>query len=282
MATGGQLTAELLREELRLSREAILTDFRAEVSSLHKELRQEIEAIRSETSTSLHGLRHEMGEEINKLRQEQAQMVTEQNDMAHSLTDAQDRIQQLEHLEESNAKELKRLKEKCFDLESRSRRQNLRFVGIPEGAEGASPTKFMAELIPEVLGAENFPSSVEIDRAHRSLAPKPKKGARPRAFIVRLHYYAQKEKIVGLAKGKSPLTYRGTPIHIYPDLPAEVSKLRATFTGIKAKLREAKIDYSLYFPAVLVLNLNGVRHTFNSPQEAEDFYNAKISPQQEG
>lgn len=139
----------------------------------------------------------------------------------------------------------------------------------------------MTELIPEILGAENFPSPVMVD-AHRSLAPKPKKGARPRPLIVWLHYYAQKEKIMGLAKGKGPLTYRGTPVYIYPDLPAEVSKLRATFNTVKAKLREAKIEYSLYYPAVLVVNLNGVRRTFNSPQAAEEFYQAEISPRQDG
>lgn len=282
MTSSGHLTVELLREELRLSREAVLVDFRTELSSLRLELRQEIEAIRSETTTSLHGLRQELGEEVNKLRQSHVQTTTEQTDMSHSLSDAHDRIQQLEQLQESNTKELKRLKEKCFDLESRSRRRNLRFVGIPEGAEGGSPTKFMAELIPEVLGAENFPSPVEIDRAHRSLTQKPKKGQRPRSFIVRLHYYAQKEINVGLAKGKGTLSYRGTPIHIYPDLPVEVSKLRATFNGIKAKHREAKIDYSLFYPAVLTLNLDGVRHTFNSPQAAEEFYQAKISRQRDG
>ena len=43
MVKGGQLTIELFREELQLYREAILTDFRAEKSTLHTELRQEIE-----------------------------------------------------------------------------------------------------------------------------------------------------------------------------------------------------------------------------------------------
>lgn len=103
----------------------------------------------------------------------------------------------------------------------------------------------MAELIPEILGAENFPTLVKIDRAHQSLAPKPKKGARPSPIIVRLHYYAQKERIMGLAKGRGPLIFRGTHVHIYPDLPAEISKLRATFNAVKAKLQEAKVEYSL-------------------------------------
>lgn len=68
------------------------------------------------------GLRHEMGDETDGPRRA---------DMAHGLTDAQDRTQQLEHLDELKSKVLRRLKDKHFDLESRSRRQNLGFIGIP-------------------------------------------------------------------------------------------------------------------------------------------------------
>ena len=61
MAEGSQLTVQLLREDLQLSREAILRDFSAELK---------------ETTTSFQGLRHELGEEINQLRQDHAQVTT--------------------------------------------------------------------------------------------------------------------------------------------------------------------------------------------------------------
>lgn len=91
MAEGSQLMVELIREELHLSRESILTDFRAEISILHTELRQEIEAIFSET-TSFKVCNMMMGEEINRLRQDHVQVIAEQAEIAHSLTDAQDPI----------------------------------------------------------------------------------------------------------------------------------------------------------------------------------------------
>jgi len=144
-------------------------------------------------------------------------------------------------------------------------------MGIPEGAEASCPTKFMAEFIPEIMGAEHFPTPVEIDRDHRSLALKPKKGARPRPINLRLHNCSQKERIMGLAKRRGPLIFRDTPVHIYRDLPAEISKLRATFNAVKAKPREGKIEYSLYYPVILAIYLMGVRHTFVSPQVAKDF-----------
>lgn len=238
---GARTIIKSLREELTLSCNAALAAFSAEISTLREEIKQEMEAIRSETSSSLQGLRHEVEEEIHKLRQGHTQMTTEQADMAQHLNDAIERIQKLENENEVKSKEVKRLLDKCTDLESRSRRQNLRFIGIPEGAEGTNPTKFMTELIHEVLGTEDFTSPVVIDRAHRSLASKPKIGDRLRLVLVRMHYYTQKEKILGLAKGKERLLYRGSPIHIYPDLPVKVSKLRATFNPVKVKLREAKI-----------------------------------------
>ncbi|KAL7389847.1 hypothetical protein ABVT39_010903 [Epinephelus coioides] len=90
-------------------------------------------------------LRREIkGEEVNKPHQDHAQVVVEQTEVAHSLTDALERIQELENSDQSKVKEVKRLKDKCFDLESRSLRQTLRFIGIPEGAEDSNPTKVMA------------------------------------------------------------------------------------------------------------------------------------------
>ena len=47
MVEGGQLAIQLPLEELWLSREDILRDFRAEMSTLSAELKQEIEVMRT-------------------------------------------------------------------------------------------------------------------------------------------------------------------------------------------------------------------------------------------
>lgn len=49
MAKGGQFTVVPLRGELKLSREALLTAFREEISVFHFELSQEIDEMCSET-----------------------------------------------------------------------------------------------------------------------------------------------------------------------------------------------------------------------------------------
>lgn len=278
MAEQAPLTLKALKCELQLSRQASLADFKVEIASLRQDLSGDIEALRTETITNSQKLRHEFEDEIGKLQRDHTDIAAEQAAMAKSLNDALERIAELDRWNDLQSREMKRLHEKCTDLESRSRRQNLRIIGVSEGAEGASATRFMADFFTEVLGPENFTSPVTIDRAHRSLASKPKSGGRPRPILVRLHYFAEKERILGISKGKGRLFYRDTPVHIFPDLPAEVGKLRAAFNPVKAKLRAAKVEYSLFFPAVLSVNFNGVRHKFNTPESAAEFYHAEIAP----
>ena len=70
-----------------------------------------------------------------------------------------------------------------IDLESRSRQNNLRIYGIPEGKEGKSVAHFVSELLEKQLG---LPPGVDlqIQQAHRALIPKPAATATPRSKIV--------------------------------------------------------------------------------------------------
>uniref|UniRef100_A0A8P4G1W7 L1 transposable element RRM domain-containing protein n=1 Tax=Dicentrarchus labrax TaxID=13489 RepID=A0A8P4G1W7_DICLA len=197
--------------------------------------------------------------------------------MGIALGETMDRVTALEKSQQSISKECKKMQDKCQDLENRSRRQNLRLVGITEGAEGGNMIKFLADFFPAVLGADNFSSLVVIDRAHRTLAPRLTSGERPRAILVRLHYYTDKQKILDLGKTKGRLTYKGDQVHIFPDMSPEVSRQRAAFNPVKRKLREANVTYSLFYPARLAINVDGIRHSFDSPKAAEDFYDQKIA-----
>ncbi|KAK5871797.1 hypothetical protein PBY51_004656 [Eleginops maclovinus] len=57
------------------------------------------------------------------------------------------------------------------DLVSRSKRQHLRVIGIPEGMEGDHARLFMTTLFKMVVGDPQL-DTLELDRAYRSLAPK--------------------------------------------------------------------------------------------------------------
>lgn len=92
------------------------------------------------------------------------------NAIENTLTDHSDELVWLKtQLEKANTI----LTFKAEDLENRSRRQNVRIVGIPEGAEGGSPIEFVSQLLHKVIGNKIFPKLSKLDRAHRTHIPKP-------------------------------------------------------------------------------------------------------------
>lgn len=192
-----------------------------------------------------------------------------------------DRITALESkcaaLESSN----KKLVAKTEDLESRSRRQNLRVLGIPEKMEGPQVTSFMTKFFTEVVNIDLPPDGPEmLDRAHRIASRPSGANAPPRPIIVRVHQYGVMQRILQLSREKGPLTFRGNRVHIFPDFTTEVGKQRASFNNIKQKLRAANVKYGLLFPARLQVSFDNKRHSFDTPEEAEKFYAENIAPGQ--
>uniref|UniRef100_A0A673I964 L1 transposable element RRM domain-containing protein n=1 Tax=Sinocyclocheilus rhinocerous TaxID=307959 RepID=A0A673I964_9TELE len=137
-----------------------------------------------------------------------------------SLEPIRDRITQLE--QDVNAiqskltimeKENTVLKANVEDLVSRSKRHNIRVVGLPEGIEGKS-----------------------LDCAHRSLRPKPRTEEAPRPLIIRFHRYIVKETVMRWAKSHKVISYKGHQIKMYEDFSTELAKKRAAFNKIKSLL----------------------------------------------
>ncbi|KAJ3587576.1 hypothetical protein NHX12_011173 [Muraenolepis orangiensis] len=96
--------------------------------------------------------------------------------------------------------EVSRLINKCLDLEGRSRRQNVRLVGIEEGNEGNNPRQFCTTVLKEILELEDIP---RLNRGHHALAPKPREGERPREFVIRVHHGDIKDCILRLSRAAS-------------------------------------------------------------------------------
>lgn len=196
-------------------------------------------------------------------------------DVESSLQDIDGRVTELEAKYKALSKSNVTLVSKAEDLESRSKRSNLRVLGVPKNTEGPQPTSCMSEFFLSYWALIALPL---LDIAHRSLAPKPKAGAPARLMIVKVHHFQVKQLILQLAREKAPLMFRGQQIRIFPDFTVDVAKQRAAFSSIKQKLRTAEVKYGLLFPAHLQLTLNGERHIFNTPGAAETFYQETIAP----
>ncbi|KAJ1126656.1 hypothetical protein NDU88_005063 [Pleurodeles waltl] len=75
--------------------------------------------------------------------------------------------------------ELLYLRSKLIDLEDRSRRDNVRFLGFPENIEGVDIHSYLQKTMPKLTGIIFYPP-LEFERVHR-LGPKQQDDAnRPR------------------------------------------------------------------------------------------------------
>ncbi len=158
--------------------------------------------------------------------------------------------------------------DKVDNLENRSRRYNLRFVGVQESSEGNDITGFMSRLIPQLLGQDNFPTLPIIEWAHRSPTVRQSGRASLRPVMVKLLNFQDKLKILRIAREKK-LEYNGTRVYIYPDFSADLIKRCRSFDPVKRKLRELNIKYFLRYPCTLCVLVDGKQQRFNCHKEAE-------------
>uniref|UniRef100_A0AAV2LT37 Uncharacterized protein n=1 Tax=Knipowitschia caucasica TaxID=637954 RepID=A0AAV2LT37_KNICA len=106
-------------------REEIKTMFKSE---LHAALGENLTSIKSEL---LH-FKAEISSNITTMKQEFAGLRGTIVDMEQSLSACTDDITILRSQVENMAKEIVKLENKCEDLESRSRRNNIRIIGVSE------------------------------------------------------------------------------------------------------------------------------------------------------
>uniref|UniRef100_H2ZTJ7 L1 transposable element RRM domain-containing protein n=1 Tax=Latimeria chalumnae TaxID=7897 RepID=H2ZTJ7_LATCH len=200
-----------------------------------------------------------------------------QDKLGACIMEAENRISKIEDRElgtEQNCKYLKQhlttALERIEDLENRSRRNNLRIMGFPEGVEDGNPVKFLQEVLPELLDLEEG-QILEIERAHRTLAPRPTPEQRPRAFIVKFLRYPIRELLLRLARNKSQIKWKDHRISLFPDWSRDLQLKRQRFWEVRRLLREKNIKYGLFYPAILKVTYNGETLSFMDPGEVKKF-----------
>lgn len=80
--------------------------------------------------------------------------------------------------------EYSKLENKCEELQSRSRRNNIRILGVSE--DTVVNTTAIAALLKNTLKLDKEPL---LHRAHRSAQLRPRPGERPPPIIARFQYY---------------------------------------------------------------------------------------------
>ncbi|KAJ1155259.1 hypothetical protein NDU88_007994 [Pleurodeles waltl] len=99
--------------------------------------------------------------------------------------------------------ELLYLCSKVIDLEDRSRRDNVRFLGFMEEIEGTDVQSFLKNILPQLTGL-TFDPPLEFQRAHR-LGPKRQEGANhPRPIIACFLGHTQARQLLQKAHMQGP------------------------------------------------------------------------------
>lgn len=83
-------------------------------------------------------------------------------------------------------------------IENYHRRNNIRLIGLSEGAEGRDTVEFFKTWLPSVLEKENFGAPIIIERAHHVPAVRIP-GKAPRPILIRLLRFQGRESILRIA-----------------------------------------------------------------------------------
>lgn len=166
-------------------------------------------------------------------------------------------------------KEIAKLREDLIQQEDRSRRNNLRLINLPAGAEGDDPRGYIQKMLPTWIPSlgRSRGHPVEIDRAHRIYSNN---NSKPQTMIFRLLRYTDRQAILEGARKAKPTLADGTPLWFYPDYSAATSRKRRGYNDIRAKLRKRGVEAFLIYPAILKVKYNGKKMSFETPKQAED------------
>lgn len=213
--------------------------------ALQKDIKQMSEDLRKDI--------HEIGERTAHLEEQMSEFVEAHNDLADSHTKVQ--------------AEADRLADKVADLEDRSRRNNLRFRGIPEEVNPQELEQYILQLIAAIM-PNTHPLEREMDRIHRVPKPRAAPEAAPRDVLARFVFFKTKEKLLSHSRKKEGWPPEYQKLEVYTDLSPTTLLKRKAFAETTALLRQHNIPYRWGYPVKLIVHRNGVPTTLTTADDA--------------
>lgn len=177
----------------------------ASIEAIRKEIMTSHTDMKKHFSDALETVRGDMKHEFGNFKEEMKKKLDE---VGANVKNIEKRVEEIEQrvgeVEEWNTsarevllqtvEEQQRMLAKLTDLEARSRRNNLRIFGIPEGQESDNLTKYVEKLFKTELDLQDL--ELGIQRCHRSLGQRPLSHAPPRSMIVCFLEYSIKEQVL--------------------------------------------------------------------------------------
>ncbi|KAJ1182522.1 hypothetical protein NDU88_007710 [Pleurodeles waltl] len=155
--------------------------------------------------------------------------------------------------------ELLSLRGKITDLEDRSRRDNVRFFGIPEKKEGIDINLFLKSLLPELTGL-TFSPPLEFQRVHRVGPPRSISSGRPRPIIACFLRHEQARQVLLKARSQGPFLLEEQEIRVAADFSKVTNEKRKAFLALLPQFSicgrgnlicHLKCPEEMYFPSTI-------------------------------
>lgn len=150
--------------------------------------------------TSLTTRIEEVKVDISLLHRDMQQLRDRVWKSEHRLGHKEDAFPPLQESSDQASRLIAQLQQKQDDLENCMRRNNLRFIGLPEGTEGNNPATFPEDLLITTYRQEAFSRSFVVERAHRMPAKKLPQGTPPRLLIAEFLNYKDRDRYPPLSQ----------------------------------------------------------------------------------
>ncbi|KAJ1217923.1 hypothetical protein NDU88_005510 [Pleurodeles waltl] len=166
--------------------------------------------------------------------------------------------------------DLSYLRSKVTDLEDRSRRDNIRRLGIPENDDGTDVQTFFSSTIPKLTSLA-FEPPLEFQRAHR-VGPKCQDMVlRHRPIIACLLRHSQTRQILQAAQTHGPFRMDNLEVRITADYSKDTTEYRKAFLSLRPRLCQLEVKYRLFDPARMWITKNGITRDFYNPEDLRLF-----------
>lgn len=193
----------------------------------------------------LRGFHQENKEQLEAIKEEIVKVNTRLDEAEGRIERAEERIQNTEEVMTAMLKLHTKLEDKLLDLESRSRRENIRIFGVPEGSEKESTTmvSFVETLLREGVKLTEEMPDLQIESGHWSVGPQPPVDAPPRSITIKFLSFKTKETLLRKAWQGKGFTWQEKHINLDHGYPPLILKKRREYSEIHKVLKENKVQF---------------------------------------
>uniref|UniRef100_A0AAV2K3G5 Uncharacterized protein n=1 Tax=Knipowitschia caucasica TaxID=637954 RepID=A0AAV2K3G5_KNICA len=155
-----------------------------------------------------------------------------------------------------------------FELEDRSRRDNIRIINLPENVESGDVRTYLLTSLKKWLPALSG-DNIEVMRAHR-IGPERVTSGGPRTVICKMLRYTDRDRILKAARA-TRIEVNGREVRFAADYSNYTVKKRRVFAPAMDTARKCGFTPFLIYPAKLKLTRGAEAYIFNSHVDAEFF-----------